>query len=290
MTFSNDHAKGLILTTLGVLVLTPDALLIRLIAADTWTLVFWRGLLMGISLALFVVVRNPGSAVLGITRLSKIGWLGALLFGANNILFMVSITHTTAANTLVILGAMPLFAAILGLIFIREHLPLATWGAIIIGFAGILIIFMGSLNGDGLFGDLAAAATACGMAGALICLRHEQTANSLVVICIGAFISAGFAFFMADTLTLTGTDPFFVPLLGAVVLPLAMGLITIGPSYIPAAEVALLMLLEMALGPLWVWLGVGEIPTDQTMVGGTIVLITLGMHSLLTRRENKPQR
>jgi drug/metabolite transporter (DMT)-like permease len=290
MTFRSDHAKGLFLTTLGVIILTPDALLIRLIETGTWTLVFWRGLLMGAALGLYVFASSPKTAIKDFTGMSKVGLLGACLFGLNNVMFMVSITNTAAANTLVILGAMPLFAAIFGFIALKERLPLSTWLAIFIGFGGIVIIFMGSFGTDGLFGDIAAAITACGMAAALTCFRYDQRINTLAAISIGSFLSAIVGLFLADSLTVNNGDIFYLALLCAVILPVAMGLITIGPRYIPAAEVGLLMLMEMALGPLWVWLGVGEVPSLQTVIGGTVILVTLGAHSAWALKKEAPAR
>jgi len=287
MTFRSQHAKGLTLTALGVLILSPDALLVRLIESDLWTVLFWRGCLMGVSLLLFVFMTNFKKGVNDLKTLSKFGWLGAILFGLNNILFMVSISNTTAANTLAILGALPLFSAILGYLLIKERLSLNTWVAIFLGFCGILVIFSGSFQNKSLFGDIAAACCACSMAGALICFRHDQSINSVLAIGLGSIFSAIFAIFLAEPLNVAGNDPYYILLLGAIVLPLSMGLITIGPRYIPAAEVSLILITEMAIGPLWVWLGIGEVPSTQTIIGGVMILTTMVIHSIIGLRQNR---
>ncbi len=284
MTFRSDHAKGLTLTAIGVFILSPDALLIRLIEAEVWSLLFWRGTLMGLALVLFVFGTDFKKGLNDLKTMSKLGWFAAFLFGLNNVFFLVSITNTSAANTLVILGALPLFSAILGYFLIKERLPLNTWIAIIIGFGGIMVIFAGSLQGVGLFGDIAAAFTACSMAAALICFRHDQSINTILAVGIGSMSSGLFALFLGDPSSISGNDPYYIFLLGVFVLPLSMGLITYGPKFLPAAEVSLILILEMALGPLWVWLGVGEVPSPQTMIGGTIILVTLTIHSLIGLR------
>ncbi|MCW9044841.1 MAG: DMT family transporter [Alphaproteobacteria bacterium] len=284
MTFRSDHAKGLALTALGVLILSPDALLIRLIETDLWTLLFWRGTLMGLALVLFVFLRDFKAGLNDLRTLSKLGWLAAFLFGLNNIFFLTSITNTSAANTLVILGALPLFSAVLGYFLIKERLPLNTWIAILIGFGGIIVIFAGSMEGKGLFGDIAAALTACSMAAALICFRHDQSINTILAVGIGSICSGLFALMFADPLSISGSDPYYIFILGVFILPISMGLITYGPRYLSAAEVSLILIVEMALGPLWVWLGIGEIPSTQTLIGGTIILITLTIHSIIGLR------
>ncbi len=141
------------MTIFGVLVLTPDALMLRLIDADLWTTLFWRSLFMASSLFAinaWIEKRNP---VYAINDLFKDGLFCALLFTGSHICFVISITHTMVANTLVILAAMPFMAAILTMILIRRKLPSRTWLAILLAIAGILLVFWGPLGSGGFFGD-----------------------------------------------------------------------------------------------------------------------------------------
>ena len=269
----NSHQRGLLMTIFGVLVLTPDALMLRLIGADLWTTLFWRSLFMALSLFAinaWIEKRNPLHAI---NDLFKDGVFCALLFTGSHICFVISITYTMVANTLVILAAMPFIAAILTVILIRQKLPSRTWLAILLAIAGIVIVFWGHLGSGRFFGDAFAILAAFFMASALVAISYKPHINSVSTIGLGSLLAAVFSCFMgAEPITPSVNDFLILALNGGLILPVAMGLITFGPKLISAAEVSLIMLLETALGPLWVWYVLSEQPTMQTLIGGSLVL------------------
>jgi len=280
------HLRGLLLAVAGVVALSPDGLLLRLIEADRWTLVFWRGLLMALALVVFLLVRHRAAVGLHVRAVGRHGLLAGALHAASTVFFVSSITLTTVANTLVIVSAAPLFGAILSYFFLRERLPLRTWVAILATVLGILVIFSGSLGGGTLVGDLCAVGTAVCMAGNLVVIRHARAVNMLpAVVFSGIFTTIGVAP-LASPLALGPSDALYLGILGLVVLPVSFGLITLAPRYIPAPEVSLILLLEAILGPLWVWLAIGEVPDTETFVGGGLVLATLASHFYLSLRRS----
>ena len=113
MTTAGDTLKGTLIMVLAVLVLSPDALLISLISSDPWTLVFWRGLLTAVTLTVAVVSGYGPQSISIIVRMGLVGVLSGAFFAASTISFVMSVRLTAAANTLVIIAAMPLFAAVL---------------------------------------------------------------------------------------------------------------------------------------------------------------------------------
>lgn len=279
------HALGLSLALLGVLVLTPDALLIRLIEADRATLLFWRTLLKGLTLWLVLALYYRGRLLSVTLAMGRVGLLATGVFGLSTILFVSSITLTKAANTLFILSTAPLFAALISWIVLRERVALRTWIAILCALVGIAIIFAGGLGGGTLLGDLLAIGAAISLAGQLSIARHARSISLVPALATGVLLVAllsGTTF--ASPLSVTRMDMLWLGLLGCVVVPAAFGLLTLAPRYIPSPEVSLIMQLEAILGPLWVWLGVGEIPPVATFIGGAIVLATLVIHSLLGLR------
>ncbi len=156
-----DRRKGLVLGLAGVVVLSPESLLIRLVAADRWTIVFWRGLLLAFGL---LGVSLIGSFA-GVLRMGKAGLLVAVLFGAQAVLFVTSITTTTVANTLVALSAAPLFAAIYERVLFRNPLSRRMWLIIAMAMVGILVMFGGTIGGGRLSGNLAGLGAAAGYGG-----------------------------------------------------------------------------------------------------------------------------
>lgn len=208
------------------------------------------------------------------------------MFAGSNICFVLSITHTAVANTLVILASMPFIAALLTVFLMRKSLPFRTWATIVLAMVGIVIVFWGRFGDGNSFGDAMAALCAMFMAGTLVSIAHNPRINSLAAIGLASLIAALFALFMGAEPGLPSRSDFaYLVLNGAIVLPIAMGLITYGPKLISAPEVSLILLLETVLGPLWVWLALGEEPPGQTFAGGGLVVAAILVNAWLGFRD-----
>jgi len=275
----SDHAKGLLITTLAMLVITPDALLIRLIDTDVWTLTFWRGLLSTVGLVIGLAVIYRGRFVAAMIAPGVPGlWIG-LLFGVGTVLFTWSITHTTAANTLLILATGSMFGALFSWFLLRERLPLRTVIAIAGTGIGLLIIVEGDVGGGSLEGDLAAL-TLAALTGLIYTLIRKHAISDMVpTLALGGIVTAVIAAAVALPAAVGGEDVGLLAVMGLVMLPLAFGLQFFGARYIPAPEVSLLFLLEAVLGPLLVWAVVREHPGTATLIGGAVILGTLALHA-----------
>jgi len=273
----SDHMKGLAITGFGVLVLSPDALLLRLLSVDHWTTVMWRGLLMAITLTLVMAVLYRGRPWMAFRAVGRWGLVSACIYGFNMTTFVYSINNTAVANTLVIIAAAPLFAAILSRLFLRERVALETWIATTAVLVGIAVVFWDGLGRGTWNGDLAALATAWLLAGNFTVLRHRKHINMVPATALGGFGAAVVLFLTGAAAPLSPgpQDWLVLALLGFVVVPVAFGLITIGPRYITAPETGLLMLVETMLGPIWVWLALGERASGTSLSGGALVIVTL---------------
>lgn len=286
----SSHAKGLAITALGVLVITPDSLLIRLVSSDPWTLTFWRGLLYGIGMCVAMLVVFRGKARQSFITLGWGGLLIALIFGVGKVTFIVSITHTTAANTLFVVSTSPLFAAMAAWLLMREPVARRTWAAIAFALLGIGVIASGGVDRGGVIGNVAALLTACVLGSSFALTRRFRERNILPAIAISGFLSAVLALPLAAPLSVTGADVAVLGVMGLVMLPLAFCLMFTGPRYLPAPEVSLVLLMEAVLGPYWVWLALGEDPGSRTLVGGTIVLVTLAVHAAASLMRERGDR
>ncbi|MDX1709574.1 MAG: DMT family transporter [Rhodovibrionaceae bacterium] len=288
----SDHAKGLIITFTGVLVLTPDALLIRLIGVDHWTIAFWRGVLMFLGLTLAIAVVERGRPTQAFRAIGRAGLVAGAFYGVNSVLFVYAITHTQVANVLVILAASPLFAALMSGLFLREFVRPITWAAILSALLGIALVFWDGLGAGTFEGDFAALCVAFTLAGTFTIMRRAKHVSMVPATALGGIVSALITVALASPVAIFADplDMFYMALLGFVVIPIAFGLITLGPRYLPAPEVGLIMLLETVLGPLWVWLVIGEAPRPMAFVGGAIVIVTLALHSAIRLRQIKLAR
>tara|TARA_B100001778_G_scaffold133751_1_gene110119 strand:- start:420 stop:1280 length:861 start_codon:yes stop_codon:yes gene_type:complete len=277
-TFS-DQQKGSLLAFIAVILITPDSILIRLSNIETWGLLFYRGaipfliVLMGL---IFFYKNNLFKAIIGI---GYPGIFYVLTFSICNITFILSIQNTNVANTLVMVAMAPMISAILGSIFLKEIPDLKTWIAIIITLISVAYIFHDSIEMGKFYGDLFGLITAFGLACNAVIARYAKNRDLVPSAVIGKLCVAIFAFFFVDTFALVEKDIIFVPLMCIMCVAIPFVLVTIAPRFIPAEEVNLFFLLETIIGPFWVWLVINEQPSIETIQGGTIIILTIAVHS-----------
>ena len=285
MPTTSHKMKGVLLCLCGIILLSPDSLLLRLIGADLWTLAFWRGGLSAVGLAVAVLLmegRQPGQQQL--LRMTRQGVVVAVSFAIANLAFIFSIQNTAVANTLVIMSLSPLFAALLSYFFFREPISTGTWLAAVAIFLGLTMVFYGSLATGGVVGDLAALVTSICVAISLVLMREHRDISMVPALAWSSGLACLAALPFALPASLSGTALMLMLVLGLIVLPASLTMIGLAPRYLPAPEVSLILRLEALLAPLWVWLVLGEVPSRQTLIGGGIILATLICLSLYTIR------
>ena len=281
----SERARGLAITTLAMLVITPDVLLIRLVDTDPWTLAFWRGLLSaaGLVIGLIAIYRRRTLKVMLAPGVP--GLVIGTLFGIGTIAFVWAITHTSAASTLLIIATGSMFGAAFSWLLMRERLPVYTIVAMTGTFAGLLIIVSGEAGtSSSLEGDLSALVVAVlsGLTFALI--RKHRMTDMVPTLAIGGLVTAAIALTVSLPAAVGTGDARLIAVMGLVMLPLAFSLQFVGARYIPAPEVLLLFLLEAVLAPLLLWAAIGETPTGTTIIGGLVILATLASHAVWSLR------
>ena len=282
----SERARGLAITTLAMLVITPDVLLIRLIDTDPWTLAFWRGLLSaaGLVVGLIAVYRRRTLEVMLAPGVP--GLVIGTFFGIGTVAFVWAITHTSAASALLIIATGSMFGAAFSWLLMRERLPVYTIVAMAGTFAGLAIIVSGEAGtGSSLEGDLSAVVVAVlsGLTFALI--RKHRMTDMVPTLAVGGLVTAAIAMAVSVPVAVGAGDARLIAVMGLIMLPLAFALQFIGARYIPAPEVLLLFLLEAVLAPILVWAVIGEEPAGTTLVGGVVILATLASHAVWSLRQ-----
>lgn len=283
----SSRALGLLLSVAGVVVLSPDALIIRLVPESPWTILFWRGGLTAVALTLFIALVARGAIWSWFRAIGRIGLIAGFFHGLGSILFVTSVTNTSAANTLVIVSAGPLFAAILSRVFLGERLPLRTWVAIGVVVGAVAVVFSGSLGSGSIGGDLAALGGALSLAAVFTAIRAGRAVNMIPAIVLGTSFTATVAWLLGAQVPGPAGAPLLV-VQGGLMMPAAAIFLATAPRHLPAPEVTLIVRLEMVLGPLWVWLVIGEAPTVTAAIGGAVILTALAAHSWLSLRAPGP--
>ena len=274
----NNHLKGLLIAFFGVLMLTPDPVLVRLADADTFTILFWRGIFyaLGVLAILFATYRKNT-----FKELKNIGrpgiWIG-LLSGIGGVTFIAAIQYTSIAKVLVIISTAPMVVAIISWAIINERPKLFTWISMLIIVTGIYIVMKGDTGTLNVMGSALAVISiiAGGYSFALtrkysnVNMVPAMIVNALVVSCVGLAFSSSFYL---------PFDSLIYVIAGGILLAIAFSLITLAPRFIPASEVAMFMPLGTILGILSAWLVINEQPSSSSLLGGTIVVLTLFFHA-----------
>jgi len=286
----NDHMKGIAITTLGILLVTPDTIFVRMIIADPMVISFWRGLFSGL-VVLMLVSAFQGRA--GFLAVFKTGWLGVLyiaLIGSTTFAVVLAVEHTSVANVVFIFAAMPIFALIFSRVLLGEPISRRMVLTMIAVIAGLGIIGYGSQSSQiaSWKGDLWALYVAAAYALALTVLRMLKGTSMVPAIPI-AYIGAAMlvSVFIDPIPAFSAQWPTFVA--HGIFIGFATCLLTIGPRYISAAEVALLVLLESVLAPLLIWAIANEHPGKWAINGGLVVIGALLVSNLcvLLRRRSQ---
>lgn len=283
----DDRRKGLMITVSGVLIITPDSLLVRLISTNEWTILFWRGLLSAIAILLVLALIQRRRFLPGLLAIGRMGVGLAVMFSIGTVFFIISLETTTVANTLFIVSTAPVFAAIMARLFLHEAVSRRTWLTIASTMVGILIIASGSVGGGpgSLFGDLAALVTAVSVAATFTVARHSRHVSMVPAMGLSGLVTALIAATVSTPMALSQADAAYLGLMGLLVIPLSFSLMTIGPRYLPAPEVSLILLLEAVLAPLLIWLVLREYPGNASLIGGAIVLGALFLANVASFRE-----
>lgn len=288
--FSNLH--GGLLALVGVIILSPDALLVRLIQADDFTTAFWRLGFLTVALLSFALWQGVkrGQGPIQAILPSRYEVLTGLFYGGTCTFFILSIRNTDAANTLVIIAATPLLAGLMGVFIFKRRQPLRTWIASLVVVLALMTLISAGFGGENALGDILALGTAFCMAGFFNMIGARPAINEVRAMWFGAFLATMVMVPAADPASAQGMDWVWLLMLGFWVLPVSFLLISAGARKIPAAEVGLIMLNEAIFGSLLVWLVINEVPSQTTFVSGTIVIATLVIHSLLGIRASKMAR
>lgn len=285
----DSHSKGLLLTAIGGMALTVDIPLIRLADGSPWTILMLRtGTTFAAALVIWVIWRMASPKAPSLVP-GRTGLLVAGLYGIGSIAFITGVFNTSTANLVFILAFNTVFAALLSWIFLKERPRPATFAAMAAMIVGVGIIVSDSIGSGQLFGDLMALSTAFCIAAALTISRASGKDMGFT-----ALIGVGLPFIVAALMvSRTGFQveaPWWIIFNGAVVMPISFFCLATGPRYISAPEVAMFYLLETVLAPIWVWMVFAEVPSQNSLIGGAILVVALISHSLWQLHQGRKRR
>lgn len=282
------HGYAMLLMVLGSVAISFGGLILRNIeVADTWQINVYRSLGMLAAIGMIIALQNRGRFLATLLSVGRFGVLAGVLLAGAGLAFIQAFAHTTIANALFIIGAIPFFAALLARLFLGERLRRATLVTMLFAGSGLVLMVVNGVSIGSGFGNLMALLTALSFAGFAVVVRYRRQVEMLPSLLIASTL------IIAVSLPVTGGDlalPMKDILLclfwGACLSGFVNWTFIIASRHLATAEVTLLMLIEFALGPLWVWLFVGEVPHRWTLIGGSIIIASVAVravHELLTK-------
>jgi len=279
---------GLALACFGALVLTPDALFMRLSGMAGYQMVGWRGVMMGVVMLALWGLSSPARARDLAALCSGTGLILIISQYFNMTLFSLGIAHAPVAVMLLGVAAVPVFAALLSWLVMGERTRPATWAAIAAVLAGLVLAVSGGkgpeATGSALIGALAGLGVALVLALNFVVLRARPDMSIPLVIGVGATLAGATGWAVTGPAAMTVGAVWAIAVCGLVILPVSFFSLSLASRHTHASNVSLLLLLETVLGPLWVWLGVGEAPTPMMFAGGVIVVGSLAVYLWHTGR------
>ena len=258
-----------------------------------WQYLFTRGIVIFCLLNIYLFLEEGLQFYKNYQKIGFSGLIGGVGLGTAMITFIWSITNTTAAVTLLCLAAMPFITALLGFLFLREKISLTVWIAIFVAAFGIIVMAFGNSEKNSLLGLIFGLASAFGFSIFSVSLRWRKKTPKFTTVAIAGLFCLLFSSVIlsindANFLSSSKNEALFATH-GAIVC-LGLILYSIGSKHIPAADLTLLSLTEVIGGIFWVWLpwlGINEVPSTNTIIGGFFIFIALFYYSMVMKTNRR---
>ena len=276
--------RGQLLCAAAAIVWSSAGPVQRAVDATSATQIAVRAGVAGAALLAYLAFRQGRRTLAAFRSVGRAGVVVALCVGLVSSAFFVALAHTSVAHVLLFQATSPFVAALLAYVLMREHIPPRTWAAMAAALAGVVIMVGGSIGSGGIWGDVLCLLMSAGFAVVIVMTRRHREISMTPATALGmAFAFAATAPFM-HLGGVPGGDLLMLAALGAGQIAFGMILFTAGVRLIPAAQAGLITLIELVLGPLWVWLLYREEPDAVTFIGGSVIIAAVLLHALAELR------
>jgi drug/metabolite transporter (DMT)-like permease len=273
--------RGALLVAGAATCWSSGGLITRLVSTSPWTTSLWRSLFAALFLALVLsMVRGRGF----FEQWHEVGrpvLVVAACMALSSTCFILSLAHTSVANTLILMSTGPYVAGLLGWILLGERVAPRTWLTMGVALAGAVVMVSNSYGRGALLGDLLAIVMACSFAIATVLIRRHPEIQMAPAAVLATALTGLVALPLADPLETTPRDLALLAFFGIGQFGAGFLLFMAGARLIPAAHSSLIGMLETVLGPLWVWLVLNERPGAASLAGGALILAALLANTLV---------
>ena len=282
------YRRGILQLVASGFFLSTSGIALRIIEqANGWQILFYRSLALSVTI-LIILVFQKGSRVFDEFR--GLEWndcLLAVFLGTGFVAYVFALLYNTVANALFIFSCAPFVAGFLGWILLGERVATRTWFAIGTAMAGLTVMIGSELAVSRYLGTLIALWIPIAYAASIIVIRSSKRENMLAALCLAGLVSGVLSAIFVTDYALTLQDLIISLYLGVFQAGVGFTLVVLGTRYIPAAQVGLLAMVEPVLAPIWVWIGVGEVPGLTTIFGGAIIFLAITTDGILNIKSSE---
>ena len=286
---AREHTKGVLMMVGATLCWATAGVLVRnMEIKNGWGITFWRSLFMTLFVMGVLLARYRTATVERIRTVGKPGIVVGALWALMYVCFIHALELTTVANVLVLSSISPFAAALMGGLFLHERVPGRIWIAMTAAAAGIVLMFVDSINSGGLAGILIALAIPLAFACNVVLLRRTHAHVDMIpTLLISGFISMAVTLPLALPLEVSAVDLLLLAIMGVLQLAIGCLLMLAAAPRLAAAEIGLLAVLEIVFGTLSTWLAIGESPGRMALTGGLLVITALVVNELVALRSRR---
>ena len=282
------YRRGILQLVASGFFLSTSGIALRIIEqANGWQILFYRSIALSVTILLILVFQKRSRFF---DEFRGLGWndfLLAVFLGTGFVAYVFALLYNTVANALFIFSCAPFIAGFLGWILLGERVAKRTWFAIGVAMVGLAVMVVSELTVSHYLGTLLALWIPISYAASIIAVRRSKRDNMLVALCLAGIVAGGLSAIFVTDYALTSRDLIISLYLGVFQVGVGFTLVVLGSRYVPAAQVGLLALVEPVLAPVWAWMGVGEVPSLATIVGGTIILLAITTDGILNIKSSE---
>jgi len=263
--------EGQLAIALAAIAWSTAGLAQRQLDATPVTQVAGRAAFAALALLALVLVTERSRTLRAFVEMGRWGIAMTVFLGLSSGVFLLSLNYTSVANVLFMQAAAPMMAALLGWLFLREGIDGRTWVSLLLAGAGVVLMAAGSVEA-GAAAILLPLLMTASFAAVIVIARHRREVSMMPATCASQVLVVAACLPFVDAGSVTDDDWLVLAVLGVGQMGIGLALLTVGARLIPPAQVAVISLLEIVLGPLWVWLAYDERPGTATVAGGAVVV------------------
>ena len=273
------------LTSIGIFIMSVESLMIKYTTVSSFVFSFYLGIFIFASTAGSLLFKKKEYVKNALTSSFGILIICATMMAISNIFFITAVKTTTVANVVIIFSTSAPFSSLIAYLLYKEKMTRNIFYASFFMFIGLFIIFSDELSFGSMEGNIYALLCTILFSVSFVLLSKYKEMDRVVLTALSGVALSVITYFLSDDLKIDTTNLLIVMSMGLIISSISRVLIGNGAKYISASEVSLLMLIETIMAPIWVWIFLNEIPSSNTYIGGSIIILTLIVNSLYTLKK-----